>query len=159
MTDLIKHYRQLVGIAKSWAGKNLPNWCDENHRDLLAKHGAIAIDGRFSASTLNMAQLSAVLEDYERRGWPRHRKEFTEAKRTKAAPRPAAQPIPGRIAHIVRLWSRLGQAGQVGNASRSALLAFCQRQVKHAVPDLDSLTVAECQSITEALKAWMGRAA
>lgn len=40
MSDLIKHYRQLVGIAKGWATKNLPGWSDDSHRDLLARYGA-----------------------------------------------------------------------------------------------------------------------
>lgn len=50
MSDLLTHHRQLVGIAKGWAVKNLPGWCDETHRDLLARHGATMVDGRVSAA-------------------------------------------------------------------------------------------------------------
>ena len=39
MSDLIKHYRQLVGIAKGWAVKSLAGWSEETHRDLLTRHG------------------------------------------------------------------------------------------------------------------------
>jgi hypothetical protein len=152
MTDLIKHYRQLVGIAKGWALKNLPGWNEDTHRDLLTRHGAVMMDGRVSASTMNVPQLGAVLDDYERRGWPRHKQVFQPGWRGTSA-----QSVPPRIAHLVRLWGKLGQAGKVARATRPALLAFCARQVGREVPDLDSLAVTECQRITEALKGWLGR--
>ena len=150
MSDLTKHYLQLIAIAKGWAIKNLTGWCDDTHRDLLARHGASQIEGRLSASSMNMPQLAAALEDYEKRGWPRVRK-FSQDKTAK----PKA--VPPRIAMLVKLWGKLGQAGKVKNASRPALLAFCSRQTAKNVPDLDSLSIAECQSITEALKAWFAR--
>lgn len=150
MSDLTKHYLQLIAIAKGWAIKNLAGWCDETHRDLLARHGACEIDGRISASSMSMPQLAAALEDYEKRGWPRVRK-FSQDKTTKA------KAVPPRIAMLVKLWGKLGQAGKVQNASRQALLAFCARQMARNVPDLDSLSVPECQAITEALKAWFAR--
>jgi hypothetical protein len=155
MSDLTKHYLQLIAIAKGWAIKNLAGWCDETHRDLLARHGACEIDGRISASSMNMPQLAAALEDYEKRGWPRVRgfnqNKFSQDKTSKA------KAVPPRIAMLVKLWGKLGQAGKVQNASRQALLAFCARQMAHNVPDLDSLSVPECQAITEALKAWFAR--
>ena len=149
MSDLIKHHLQLVGIAKSWAMKNLTGWSDESHRDLLTLSGAKAVDGKVSASTLNVPQLNAVLESYERRGWPRQKKVFGQGA--------TAKKVPPRIAHLVRLWGKLGTAGKVENASRPALLAWCGRQVGHEVQDLDSLTVPESQNLTEALKGWLGR--
>lgn len=149
MTDLIKHYRQLAGIAKTWAMKNLPGWSDESHRDLLQRHGAVEIDGRISASSMNVPQLGAVLEDYERRGWPRNKRVFSSG---------SGRTVPPRIAFMVRMWGRLGKAGKVEHATRPALLAFCARQVgRDSVPDLDSLSVAECQQITEAMKGWLVR--
>ncbi len=148
--SLIKHYRQLVGIAKGWAMASLPGWSEDTHRDLLACHGATAVAGRVSASTLNLAQLGAVLEDYERRGWSRHRRVFHKAEAV-------ATEVPPRIAHLVRLWGKLGQAGKVAKATRPALLAFCARQVGRQVLDLDSLAVKECQTIAEALKGWLAR--
>ncbi len=154
MADLIKHYRQLLGIAKTWATANLAGWCDETHRDLIARHGAVPIDGRISASSMNMPQLAAALEDYERRGWPRQHKFMPGRRTTKPA---AAKPVPPQIGHIVRLWGKAGQAGKVSNATRPALLAWCGRQVGRTVPDLDSLSTDECQKLIEALKGWMAR--
>jgi hypothetical protein len=150
MSDLVKHYRQLVGIAASWAGAHLPEWADEMHRDLLSRHGASLIKGRVSASSLNLAQLGAVLDDYERRGWTRQRQ-------FKAKGQAPAKKVPPQVAHLVRLWGKLGQAGKVQNASRPALLAFCARQTGRAVPDLDSLEAPESSLIIEALKGWLAR--
>ncbi|MDR0997177.1 MAG: regulatory protein GemA [Zoogloeaceae bacterium] len=148
MSDLQKHTRQLLGIAKGWAMKNLPGWSEDCHRDLLARHGGTRRGDHVSALTMTMPQLSAALADYERRGWPRTRQFRAGA---------SAKKVPPRIGHIVRLWGRLGQAGKVKSASRPALLAFCARQTSREVADLDSLTTAECQGITEALKSWLAR--
>ena len=149
MMALQKYHLQLIGIAKSWAMKHLVGWSDECHRDLLGTYGGKVVDGKVSASTLTVPQLGLVLDAYERRGWPRQKKVFGQGT--------AAKKVPPRIAHLVRLWGRLGTAGKVENASRPALLAWCARQVSHEVPDLDSLGVAECQKLTEALKGWLGR--
>jgi hypothetical protein len=149
MSDLHKHHLQLVGIAKGWALKNLPGWSDDSHRDLLTLSGAKAVYGKVSASTLNTPQLNAVLDSYERRGWPRQKKVFGKGASSKA--------VPPRIAHLVRLWGKLGAAGKVDSATRPTLLAWCVRQVNREVRDLDSLDVAECQKLTEALKGWLGR--
>lgn len=149
MTDLVKHYRQLLGIAKGWAQKNLAGWCDELHRDLIARHGAVPIAGRVSASSMNMPQLAAALEDYQHRGWPRQKG---------YAPKGAAKrEVPPRIANMFKLWGKLGQAGKVKEPTRAALLSFCERQVKREVSSLDDLSVKECQVVIEALKAWYAR--
>lgn len=150
MTDLIKHYRQLLGIANSWATKNLPGWCDELHRDLIARHGAIEIEGRLSASTMNMPQLSAALDDYERRGWPRTK---TFSNKGQHAP---VQVSP-QIGQIRKWWGKLDQAGKLKNASRAAMLTFCGNQAKREITKLDDLTKPECQRIIEALKSWSQR--
>jgi hypothetical protein len=154
MSDLVKHYLQQVGIAKSWAEKHLPGWDDDMHRMLLVRHGAIEQNGRVSAKTLNMPQLSNVLADYALRGWQR-RKTHQSTANNGASSRPKV--VSPQIGHIVKLWGKLGQAGKVNNATRQALLAFCARQTAHNVPDLDSLTTEEGQAIIEALKAWMAR--
>lgn len=156
MSDLIKHYRQLVGIAKGWAMKSLPGWSDDSHRDLLARYGAVEIEGRISASSMNVPQLDAVLQDYERRGWSRSKRMFSDVGAYGNTPKP--RNVPPRIAYMVRMWGKLGTAGKVEHATRKALLAFCARQVGRDVPDLDSLSVAECQQITEAMKGWLARA-
>lgn len=149
MSGLAKHLVQLLGIAKGWAMKNLPGWSDDSHRDLLALHGARRRGDKISSLTMTAPQLSSVLDDYARRGWPREKKVFKEGAARKATP--------PDIAHIVRLWGKLGDAGRLDNASRPALLAWCSRQTGHEVPDLDSLTTEERQKLIEALKGWQQR--
>jgi hypothetical protein len=150
MSALNNHQHQVLGIAKTWAMKNLPGWSDECHRDLLKRYGARKAPGtaRFSATTMTPAQIGAALADYEARGWPRQ-KTFKAGGEKKT--------VPPAIAHIVRLWGRLGQAGKLRAATRPALLAFCARQTGREVPNLDSLTQTECASVTEALKSWLAR--
>jgi hypothetical protein len=150
MTDLIKHYRQLLGIAKGWATANLAGWCDDLHRDLLARHGAVEIEGRVSASSMNMPQLAAALDDYESRGWPRSR-----TFNSKGAQAPAK--VTPQISQIVKLWGNLDKAGKLKNPSRAGMLGFCGHHVKREITKLDDLTTGECQGIIEALKAWSRR--
>jgi hypothetical protein len=149
MSSLIVHQRQLLGIAKGWALTHLPGWSDECHRDLLQRHGATMLEGRISARTLTAREIESVLADYVRRGWPR--------RRSHPAQDGVERPVPPRIAQLVRLWGRLGQAGKVQSPTRASLLAFCERQTQHEVLYLDALSVKECQSITEALKSWLAR--
>lgn len=173
MSTQIKHLRQLVALARAWGESNLVAWGEAAHRDLLARHGAVPMSaGAYPSSTsLSVAQLEAVLADYEARGWPRRRGQFVPGQ-SKAMPQGADQgasstsrvvrsspkAVPPHIAHMVRLWARLGQMGRVTNASRTALLAWIERQVAHTVPNLDALTAAEAQKVIEALKAFAGRA-
>lgn len=152
MSDLIKHYRQLLGIAKNWAEREVPGWCDDTHRDLLARHGAVQVEGRVTASSMNMPQLAAALEDYERRGWPRQK-----GYAAKGAQQTARREVPPRIANMFKLWGKLGQAGKVKQATRNTLLAFCTRQAKREIRSLDDLSIVECQGIIEALKNWLAR--
>jgi hypothetical protein len=152
MSAFASHQRQLLGIARGWAEKNLPGWSDECHRDLIARHGAKFSPrvGRISALTMTPAQINAALDEYARRGWPRQR--------AHKHPDGTAATVPPRIGQIVRLWGKLGQAGQIRDVTRGALLAWCARQTRREVSSLDILTVQECQRVTEALKSWLGRA-
>lgn len=152
MTDLIKHKRQLLALAKGWASQHLPGWSDDAHRDLIARHGAVALPqcpGRVTATSMNSMQLEAALGDYERRGWVRQRRVFSGGG--------AARTVPPHIAHMVRLWARLGQAAKVQDASRTALLAWVGRQLGRSVPNLDAVSTDEGQRVIEALKAWSAR--
>lgn len=161
MTDLIKHKLQLLGMAKSWAMGALAGWSDDAHRDLITRHGAVALPKdpqRVTASSMNAMQLEAALADYEARGWARQRRVFTpKADQGKSGVAGQTKTVPPHIAHIVRLWARLGQAGKLQASTRPALLAWIARQIGHTVPNLDALNTAEAQRVTEALKAWASR--
>ena len=146
MTDMTKHYRQLVGIAKGWAVKNLAGWSDECHRDLLSRHGATVSGGYVSASTLTQKQLQSVLDDYARRGWPRRRGfGCTEIR------------VTPQVRMIVSLWGALGQSGKVDRATRPAMLAYCSRMLDEPVKNLDDMTNKQRSYIIECLKNWLDR--
>lgn len=149
MKDLIKHKRQLLGIAKSWAMQHVVGWSDDSHRDLIAGCGAQTHNGRISATTMSLPQLDAALVAYERRGWVHMRRTFKQGR--------VLRTVPARIAKIVRLWAVLGEHKKIQNSRRAALLQWCGRQLNKPVKNLDVLTHAECQSITEALKHWVDR--
>lgn len=153
MADLVKHYRQLLGIAKSWAMKSLPGWSDDSHADLLKRAGARQVDGRYSATTLTLAQLHIALADYEKRGWPR--KPFFADRKAGAAAKPKV--VPPQIGHVFRLWGRLAKAGKVRDGGRPALLAWCGRQVGRELTELDAMSTDELQKAIEALKGWAAR--
>lgn len=153
MADLVKHYRQLLGIAKSWALKSLPGWSDDSHADLLMRAGAKQVEGRYSATTLTLAQLHIALADYEKRGWPR-KPFFADRKAGKAA---KPREVPPQIGHLFRLWGRLAKAGKVRDGGRAALLTWCARQVGREVATLDDLTGDELSKAIEALKGWAAR--
>lgn len=153
MADLVKHYRQLLGIAKSWAMKSLSGWSDDSHADLLKRAGAKQVEGRYSATTLTLAQLKLALADYEKRGWPR--KPFFADRNAGKVAKP--REVPPQIGHLFRLWGRLAKAGKVRDGGRSALLAWCGRQVGRSVTVLDDMSPDELSNAIEALKGWAAR--
>lgn len=139
MSALLPHLRSRLALANRWALKVLPGWSDDDHRSLLARHGAAPLDGRASSRTMSAEQLRSALEDYHARGLPR-----------RAKPPPA-------IGMMVLLWGRLGQAGKLRNEGRAGLLAFCRSQTGRAIGSLDDLSAAERSGVIEALKAWQRR--
>ena len=148
MSAFISHQRQLLGMAMH----NVPGWSEECHRDLLRRHGGQfePARGRVSATTMSGAAIGAVLAEYEHRGWPRKRGYGQKATGGR-------KPVPADIAHIVRLWGRLGQSGKVKTPTRPALLSFCERQIGISVHTLDELDVSQRQKLIESLKSWLAR--
>jgi len=155
--DSIKHKLRLLAMAKNWAIKSLTGWSDDAHRDLIARHGAVALPKepqRVTATSMSAMQLEAALGDYETRGWVRVRGQYLAARDGAQA---TVKRVPADIAHIVRLWARLGTAKKVQAATRPALLAWCSRQVGQSVQTLDVLSTEQRSKLIEALKAWAKR--
>lgn len=149
MSILLRQPRQLLGMARGWALTAIPGWTDDSHRDLLQRHGATAVGHRISATTMTLQQLNAALADYEARGWVRSR---TWRSGT------VKQAVPAPVKKLVRMWFVLAEAGQVASSSRTALLAWCARQVKRPVTSLDALSAGEQHALIEQLKRWADRA-
>lgn len=144
MTKFAKPKLQLIGIAKTWACKSLAGWDDQAHRDLLARHGATEIEGRVSASTLNTKQLLSVLDDYERRGWPRVRKDKPDGRTLAQSP---------ESRKVRALWLMLHALGQVRDPSEAALAAYVKR-----MSGVDALQWSRNPHVLiESLKSWAMR--
>lgn len=136
---------RLLAIAKNWAIKHLSGWSDLSHRDLIARHGARAIEGRISSKTMSDNQLAAALDDYHARGWPRVAKKSSTR---------TMDGSPG-AKKIRALWLDLHQRGVVRNPAESALIAYVQRQT--GVAALQWLSDAQTARVIESLKAWLQR--
>lgn len=150
-------YYKLLAIAKGWALKTLPGWTDDAHRDLLARHGATAVDGRVSATTMAAVGLRAALDDYERRGWPR--KQRPSASKG-AAPRQVERP---QVRKLKAMWWALADMGAVDRpadaaACSQAVEAWAKRQAAGSkVGRIDSLRFADSiqlNKLIEEMKAW-----
>lgn len=160
--DLPTHYRKLLGIANTWAVKNLPGWDDDAHRDLIKRAGATQVEGRYSAKTMGLPELGKALADYERRGWPRQ-PFFADRKaggKSGGKGRQTAErrEVPPQVKQLLRLWGLLAKAGKVQDGGRLALLAWCGRQLGGEAPaSFDVIPTAERATLIEGLKAWLKR--
>jgi hypothetical protein len=160
--DLPTHYRKLLGIANTWAGKHLPGWDDDAHRDILKRAGATQVEGRYSAKTMGLPELGKALADYEKRGWPRQPFFADRKAGGKAGGRgrqtAERRDVPPQVAQLLRLWGLLAKAGKVQDGGRAALLAWCGRQLGGETPrSFDALTPDQRTSLIEGLKAWLKR--
>lgn len=136
---------KLLAIAKNWALKSLSGWSDLSHRDLIARHGATAIDGRVSSKSMTEKQINAALDDYHSRGWPRVSKRG-QSRTMDTSP---------TSKKIRALWLDLHSLGAVRNPAESALIAYVKRQT--GVAALQWLNDAQASRLIESLKAWQKR--
>lgn len=136
---------KLLAIAKNWAIKTVPGWCDLSHRDLIARYGATEIDGRISSKSMTEKQINAALDDYHARGWPRVGKKNSTRTMDMS---PGAKKIRA-------LWLDLHQRGVVRNPAESALIAYVKRQT--GVAALQWLNDTQTARVIESLKAWLQR--
>lgn len=119
-------------IARVHVAKKQLALTDDSYRAILAR-----ITGQDSAAGLDIAQLRAVIQEFERLGLKPHA-------------RPSPKP---HVRKVFALWTRLGP--HLADPGRDALRAFVQRQT--GVADPEWLTPVQANSVTEALKAWVGR--
>jgi phage gp16-like protein len=135
---------QLLGVAKTWACKNLSGWDDQMHRDLLQRHGGSEIDGRISAKSMSQRQLTQALKDYETRGFPRTQK-VKQGGRSMAS-YPEARKVRA-------IWLMLHALGQVRDPSEAALSNYVKR-----ISKVDALQWSQRPDILiESLKSWSMR--
>jgi hypothetical protein len=157
---------QLLGIAKTWATKQLAGWDDQAHRDLLARHGAQPdANGRVSAKCMTEAQLGTALDDYAARGWPRFKGGQPDGANTTNG---RAIPNKPQQRKLRAMWYALADVGAVqrpasATACVAAIETWAKRQINHGASPLgrlDALNFAsagQLNVLTDELKAWAKR--
>lgn len=115
----------------------------------------LAVTGKASMADMTPAELQAVVQELEKRGF---KPGFKEAAK---GCRPAASRADLRFIHV--LWRLLGEAGALERPGRDGLNAFLRARFERkwgAVPiDIDALREAgQINDVIRALKDWCGRA-
>lgn len=136
-------YYKLLRVGKEQLG-----WDDEFYYGLwLPLQGATLKNGKYSASTLTIGQLSRGVERMKDCGFkPTSKRKFTHDNKDWRAP---------RIAKINALWCALADAGKIEDKSQSACEAWCKRYThKDRLQWSQSAQLNQC---IEQLKKWAER--
>ena len=108
---------QLLAIAKKQLMLD-----EDEYRSILRVRGAKLIDGKYSATSMDIAGLSLAVSDMEQRGFVRlsrgSRAERGADKKDWRSP---------RIKKITALWCTLADAGVIRNRSEVAMQKYCAR--------------------------------
>lgn len=139
-TDRRRRYYKLLAIGKKQVGI-----ADDDYRALLARHGAREVDGEYSATTMDLAQLDNAVADLKRLGFKPKKKPAGDNKDWRAA----------RIAKITKLWCLLSDAGVVKRREEAAMHKWAMRITHKA--RLEWAGSAELNQCIEALKDWARR--
>lgn len=112
----------------------------------------LVVTGKASTAEMSEAEMQAVVDALQARGW--------RPKRKGAGRRPAAPRADLRLIHV--LWGLLGRAGKLETPGREGLNAFVRRRFGDAwgsVPaDVDMLREhAQIDAVIQALRAWCDR--
>lgn len=131
-------YRRLR-VAYNWAQTNLPEWRDDDYRNVLKIHGAAMVDGKYSATTMSHQQMEEAFRFFQKKGFRLQRKPTSKKDRNWRKP---------RIAKLNAMWCALADAGHVENKSESAMAAWC----RHNVKDLTQLQWADSDQLNKAVE-------
>lgn len=141
--DNRQRYYTLLAI-----GKEQLQWDDEFYYGIwLPMQGATLKDGKYSASTLSIGQLSQAVERMKDSGFkPKAKRKLTHDQPDWRSP---------RIAKLNAVWCALAEAGVVEDKSQVALERWCRRYTHK-----DRLQWAgskELNTCIEQLKQWAAR--
>ncbi len=136
-------YYKLLRVGKEQLG-----WDDEFYYAIwLPRQGATLKNGKYSASTLSISQLSQAVEKMKESGFkPQSKRKFTHGNKDWRAP---------RIAKINALWCALADAGVVKDKSQAACEGWCKKYTKK--DRLQWARSADLNQCIEPLKKWAGR--
>jgi phage gp16-like protein len=141
-TDNRKNYYTLLQVGKDQLG-----WDDEFYYGIwLPMQGATLKDGRYSATTMSIGQLSQAIEVMKASGFKiKHRKDKSS--------RPLAGDAQSK--KIRALWLEMHAQGIVRNPSEASLAAYIKRLT--GVDALQWLSSEQAAGVIEALKKWQQR--
>jgi len=132
-------------------GKVDLGWDDEFYYGIwLPQQGASKKEGKYSASTMTITQLSQAIEAMKRSGF------VVKHKKTNAKPNEKrALADDAQSKKIRALWLELHAAGKVRDPSEPSLCAYVKRMTK--VDALQWLSTAQASIVIESLKKWLAR--
>lgn len=125
-------------------GKQQLGMSEDDYRAFLMAHGAGMIQGRISATTMDIGQLEMAIESMKVRGFhPTSKKSGTRDWRT------------ARIAKITAIWIALADAGVVRDRGEKAMLTWCAKHTRTA--SIKWATSRALNDCIEGLKSWAHR--
>ncbi|MGZ5056446.1 MAG: gp16 family protein [Methylobacter sp.] len=141
-TDNRKNYYTLLQVGKADLG-----WDDEFYYGIwLPMQGATLIEGKYSATTMSIGQLSQAVEAMKRLGFKiKHNKDKSARKLAGDA----------QSKKIRALWLDMHNQGIVRNSSEASLNAYIKRLT--GVDALQWLSTEQASGVIEALKKWQKR--
>ncbi|MFZ2452613.1 MAG: regulatory protein GemA [Methylovulum miyakonense] len=143
--DNRQHYYTMLAIGKAEL-----KWDDEFYYGIwLPMQGATKKDGKYSASTMSIGQLSAAVEQMRRSGFK------PKSKKTKYTH--DADWRKPRIAKLNAMWIKMADAGAVEDRSQDALETWCKRH--HKKDRLQWCSSAELDTCVNMLTQWAQRLA
>ncbi len=135
-----KRLYTVLQVGNTWLAKNKAGWSEECYRDLLARHGAEQIKGKYSATTMTLTQLEQAHREMKDMGF--------KPKRKKPADGKGSNWRKPRIAKLNAMWIAMHEAGVVENRSQEAMQKWCENQV----PDLTKLQWAKTGQLNKAVE-------
>lgn len=140
--DNRKKYYQLLAI-----GKTELKWDDEFYYGIwLPMQGATLKDGRYSASTLSIMQLSKAVETMKTLGFKVKKGKLESA---------TIEHDDKQMLKILSLWQQMHSSGIVRDPSRNSLNAYIKRVTGVESPEW--LSSDQSSKLIEGLKSWQKR--
>lgn len=133
----VKRLRAALAMTnKQLCSDHLAGWDDDDYRQLLARHGASEVGGKFSATTMTVAQMKDVLKTLKKQNGG------DNAMVDWRAP---------RINKCKQLWRQLSELGAINDPSEKAMATFLQRSIK-GLTKLQWATSLQLNQCVEKLK-------
>jgi len=140
-----------LGMARSWAKKNLPGYDDEQYRLVLRNLGGLHGQDHPSGKDLDQCGFEQVMAWFESAGFSRYHTSESHARTYWN--RKAARESSGQISdREIRMIEKLA-ADCDPDAAEALIAGMCYRMTRHRTDDLRQLRRREAYNLIEAFKA------